>query len=1008
MVVRKAWMAMATLLAFAALPACATSNVGTTTTSSGTGSAAGGGDTGGGGGGVSMTTSSSSSGTGGKAPGCGDGIIATTESCDDGNTIEGDGCDAKCAFETPGWDCSGAPTVCVPKCGDGYVVGKEACDDGNSKKSDGCSDTCTVDNGWTCTGAPSQCATICGDGILAPGEECDDSNPLALDGCSDTCTVEKGWTCLGQPSQCKPLCGDGIVAVGKEDCDDKNVAPGDGCDSDCKTEPNYTCVNAPNQSSVCTTPCGDGIIAGNEVCDDHNTTNGDGCNDACKTEPGYTCVGMPSVCKSLCGDGIQIAPELCDDHNTANGDGCNALCKVEPGFNCLGTAPTVCTAICGDGEVVGSETCDVGPPVAGDGCDSNCKAEHGYVCNNSPSQCATVCGDGVIGGLEQCDSAGGPGCSAVCTIVPGYKCAGEPSLCVTSCGDGIQAGGEQCDDGNLVNGDCCSATCGAETGCEIEPNNLASMANDFKTLAVNNVVKGTIKPLADLDVYTVTVPAGQTGVITAVTLDGLTSACANNTEDSFITITDINGVSLVAADGGAPGKCAQAQATALPSGDYFIEVKSGSGTQFSYSLSIQVQFVVCGNGTKEPGEQCDDSNTVNGDGCSSACLIEVATEIEPNNTAAQALVNGVFPTNELWAGAISPVGDNDYYLLHLNAISDLRIETFDGLGVGSCVGIDTKIYLYATDGTTLLDSDDDSGINTCSLIDSTVAAHVGSRHLLPANYYLRVQRYLDSAVIAAYQVQVTFNAVCGNGIIESSEECDGAANCNASCQVIAVCGDGVIKAPETCDDGNLGGGDGCSATCGVELGYICSGTPSVCIGSESNCNDGIDNDGDGATDCADTECTAACAALTCAAGQSLYVFNATGLPLPIPDVATATSPLAVSVTGTVMKAAIKLSILHNWDSDVDIALRSPTVAPIDISSDNGGSSSNYTNTVFSDACATPITAGTAPFTGCFKPEAPLGAFTGQPANGTWTLTATDDAAGIAGTLSSWSLVLCVQ
>jgi len=32
--------------------------------------------------------------------------------------------------------------------------------------------------------------------------------------------------------------------------------------------------------------------------------------------------------------------------------------------------------------------------------------------------------------------------------------------------------------------------------------------------------------------------------------------------------------------------------------------------------------VVCGNGIKETGEQCDDGNTRNGDGCSSTCIIE--------------------------------------------------------------------------------------------------------------------------------------------------------------------------------------------------------------------------------------------------------------------------------------------------------------------------------------------------------------------------------------------------
>jgi len=1007
MVVRKAWMAMAALLAFAALPACATSNLGTTASSSGTGSAAGGGDAGGGSS-VSTGTGMGTGGDGGKAPGCGDGEIATSESCDDGNTIDGDGCDSKCAFETPGWDCSGAPTLCVPKCGDGFIVSiKEACDDGNTKKSDGCSDSCTVDNGWACTGAPSICKTICGDGILAPGEQCDDQNTVKLDGCDSDCKVEKGWTCVSQPSSCSPICGDGVVALGKEDCDDKNVASGDGCDSNCKVEANYTCTNKPEDSSVCKTPCGDGNVVGSETCDDKNTNIGDGCSDACKTEPGYVCSGMPSVCKTSCGDGVQIAPEACDDKNLANGDGCNAVCKVEPGFVCAGTAPTVCTTTCGDGYPAGGETCDVGAPVAGDGCDDSCHAEHGYVCSNIPSKCSTVCGDGVIGGAEQCDNPSDPGCSVACSIVPGYKCTGEPSICVTACGDGIRAGSETCDDGNLVNGDCCSATCGAEAGCEIEPNDLSSTANDFKALAISNAVKGTIKPLADVDVYLITIPAGQTGVITAATLDGFNSSCANNTEDSFITIRDATDAALISADGGGPGKCAQAQATALPGGDYYIEVKSGSGTQFSYSLSIQVQIVICGNGTKEPGEQCDDSNVLNGDGCSSACMIEVLNEIEPNNTPAQALANGAFPTNEIWVGAINPVADNDYYFMHLDAISDLKIETFEN-ALGACPVIDTKIYLYPADGTTLLDSDDDGGVGACSLINSADALHVASRQLVPGNYYVRVQRYNDSAVISSYQVVISFNAICGNGTTEGSEECDGGAACNAICKIIPVCGDGIIKAPETCDDTNLLSGDGCSAMCGIEVGFICSGTPSVCTPSESNCSDGLDNDGDLAVDCADTECAAACAALTCAAGQTLYSFNAAGLPLPIADVSTTTSSLVVPVNGSVKKTVLQLSIIHSWDADVDIALKSPTVGFLDISSDNGGSSANYTNTVFNDTCATSITSGTAPFTGCYKPEAALSAFTNQPANGTWTLTATDDLSGIAGTLSSWSLYLCIQ
>jgi len=52
----------------------------------------------------------------------------------------------------------------------------------------------------------------------------------------------------------------------------------------------------------------------------------------------------------------------------------------------------------------------------------------------------------------------------------------------------------------------------------------------------------------------------------------------------------------------------------------------------------------------------------------------------------------------------------------------------------------------------------------------------------------------------------------------------------------AVCGNSVVDPGETCDDGNIVGGDGCSAACQTELGFQCIGTPSVCT---AICSDGI-------------------------------------------------------------------------------------------------------------------------------------------------------------------------
>ncbi len=56
--------------------------------------------------------------------------------------------------------------------------------------------------------------------------------------------------------------------------------------------------------------------------------------------------------------------------------------------------------------------------------------------------------------------------------------------------------------------------------------------------------------------------------------------------------------------------------------------------------------------------------------------------------------------------------------------------------------------------------------------------------------------------------------VCGNGVVEFGEECDGGAGCNPDC-TLAVCGNGVVDAGEACDDGNLVSGDGCQSNCTI-------------------------------------------------------------------------------------------------------------------------------------------------------------------------------------------------
>src|SRR6185369_8146178 len=58
--------------------------------------------------------------------------------------------------------------------------------------------------------------------------------------------------------------------------------------------------------------------------------------------------------------------------------------------------------------------------------------------------------------------------------------------------------------------------------------------------------------------------------------------------------------------------------------------------------------------------------------------------------------------------------------------------------------------------------------------------------------------------------------------------------------------------------------------------------------------------------------------------------------------------------------------------------------------------------------ATAISAGSAPFTGAFRPENAFSTLTGNP-NGTWTLKAFDDGSSSIGTLNNWSITMdCIN
>jgi len=188
-----------------------------------------------------------------------------------------------------------------------------------------------------------------------------------------------------------------------------------------------------------------------------------------------------------------------------------------------------------------------------------------------------------------------------------------------------------------------------------------------------------------------------------------------------------------------------------------------------------------------------------------------------------------------------------------------------------------------------------------------------------------VFRLLMLATLVAFGSTTLARAACGDGVIDATEQCDGAdlggntcltlgylggtlacgTTCTfdtSGCSTTPVCGNGVVEPGEECDDGNTVSGDGCTAFCTFEEcvtnadcdnGYACDGVeicdPNVfrCIGGTPvNCSDGdpctIDQCDPGTGACShqasgDSETARAADGLCDTADDNLGLFGADGL-----------------------------------------------------------------------------------------------------------------------------------
>ncbi|MEJ7598941.1 MAG: Ig-like domain-containing protein [Kofleriaceae bacterium] len=255
-----------------------------------------------------------------------------------------------------------------------------------------------------------------------------------------------------------------------------------------------------------------------------------------------------------------------------------------------------------------------------------------------------VCGDGNVATGEQCDDGdldAGDGCTSTCQIESGWSCAGEPSACTAICGDGMSVGDEPCDDGDADETDGCTSACvvgavcdvteipggdrfavdpetghcfvsfdtqsttfaGAQTACVASGGYLATVTSASEEI----VMRGTQNPAENP-----WIGASEDGNDTDAVFDWVTDEPFSFTRYAPNEPDDDVG-------SGGLGDCLHLGNSAGQWADTNCLIDT-----FVVGRICELEPSSCGDSVLQAaiGEQCDDGNTVDGDGCSESCELE--------------------------------------------------------------------------------------------------------------------------------------------------------------------------------------------------------------------------------------------------------------------------------------------------------------------------------------------------------------------------------------------------
>ncbi|MEI8229962.1 MAG: dockerin type I domain-containing protein [Candidatus Peregrinibacteria bacterium] len=268
--------------------------------------------------------------------------------------------------------------------------------------------------------------------------------------------------------------------------------------------------------------------------------------------------------------------------------------------------------------------------------------------------------------------------------------------------------------------------------------------------------------------------------------------------------------------------------------------------------------VTCGNsilenGTNDQpnwGEQCDDGNTENGDGCSSMCTIEQPV-CDPStfSAAVTSYVNRGFVTAANACTLLGTTASRQEFIRFLVEINGGILNPVPAQPSFDDVPVSSPYFRYVEEAAKERWATGDGGClgtHPCTFrpldvvkrsefavmaqqafrLEGSLLAPGAADNPAGSAYHDDVQRMIDACAFSVDSENSVFpeSSMTWEKMLEAFFHIDRGDEWGVQCtnpgNSFPVCDNGTIEIGEQCDDGNIVNGDGCSATCQSEARTI--------------------------------------------------------------------------------------------------------------------------------------------------------------------------------------------